>query len=80
MHLTNPVASGRPLGAPFLTSGPATALWGGVAVGIFLEERRGGGEASQRSGEEGTGLEWMLWELGCGDVDVGEEREEKKEK
>jgi len=51
-----------------------------VAVGIFLEERRGGGEASQRSGEEGTGLEWMLWELGCGDVDVGEEREEKKEK
>jgi len=51
-----------------------------VAVGIFLEERRWGGEASQRSREEGTGLEWMLWELGYGGGDVREKREEKEEK
>jgi len=45
-----------------------------------LEERSWGGEASQWSGEEGTGFEeGMLWRLGDGEGDVGEEREEKEE-
>lgn len=49
--LTHPV----PLGAPLRTSGRR-----GVAVGGFLEERRWGGEALERSGEEGMGFGGML--------------------